>query len=45
MKTRNHEHFKVMHENTKRMQESPIIYIQNQLNIEIKRKQELDKVY
>ena len=41
MKTRNHEHFHVTHANTKRLQESPIIYMQDQLNNEIQRKKNL----
>ena len=45
METRNHEHYHVMHANTKRMHDSPIVYMQNQLNMEIKRIQESDKVW
>ena len=45
METRNHEHYHVMHANTKIMQDSPIVYMQNQLNMEIKRIQESDKVW
>ena len=45
MKTRDHEHFKVFHANTNRYKESPIIYIQNLLNNEIKRRQEEDKMW
>ena len=45
MKTRNPEHFKVLHANTKRMQEIPIIYMQSHLNNEIKSKQKLDIVW
>ena len=45
MKTRDHEHFQVFHANTKRYQESSIIYMQNLLNNEIKRRQEEDKMW
>ena len=45
MKTRNHEHFYVKHTNTKRMQDSPIIYMQNRLTDHIQRKKELDKLW
>ena len=45
METRNHEHFHVNHANTKRLQDSPIIYMQNQLNNEIQRKIEFDKIW
>ena len=45
MNTRYHEHFHVLHTNTKRMQDSLIIYLKNQLNNEIKIKQEFDKVW
>ena len=45
MMTRNHEHFQVMHAHTNRLQESPVIYMQNQLNIEIQRKKEFDKIW
>ena len=44
MNTRYPEHFNVLHTHTKRMQDSPIIYMQNQLSNKIKRKQEFDKV-
>ena len=40
MNTRDHEHFQVFHANTKRLQDSPIIYMQNLLNNEIKRRQQ-----
>ena len=45
MNTRYHEHFRVLNANTKIMQDSPIVYMQNQLNNEIIGKQEFDKVW
>ena len=40
MKTRESEHFKVNHANTNRLQQSPILYMQNLLNNEVKRKKQ-----
>ena len=40
MKTRESEHFDVFHANTKRLQQSPIIYMQKLLNNEVRRKKE-----
>ena len=45
MNTRNHEHFEVFRANTARLQESPIIYMQNLLNTEIKRKIDQDQIW
>ena len=45
METRNHEHFEVFQAYTSRLKESPIIYMQNLLNSEIKRKMEQDKIW
>ena len=38
MKTQESEHFEVFHANTNRLQQSPILYMQNLLNNEFKRK-------
>ena len=45
MEIREHEHFKVFHANTNRLKGSSIIYMQNQLNNEIKRRKELDSLW
>ena len=45
MKTRNAEHFKVFHAHTERMKNSPIIYMQNQLNKEVKQKMKERKIW
>ena len=45
MKPRNYEHFKVLFARTNRFKESPIIYMQNILNREIKRKKDQDKIW
>ena len=45
METREYEPFKVFHTNTKRQQESPKIYMQNQLKNEVKRKKDLDRLW
>ena len=45
MELRDHEHFQVFHANTNRYKESPIIYMQNLLNNEIKQRQEADKIW
>ena len=42
---RDHEHFQVYHANTERMKNSPIIYMQNLLNQNIKRKKEQDRIW
>ena len=38
MKTRESEHFQVNHANTERLKQSPILYMQNLLNMEVKRR-------
>ena len=38
MNTRDHEHFHVLHANTERLKHGPIIYMQNLLNNEVKRR-------
>ena len=45
MKPRNYEHLKVLFARTNRFKESPIIYMQNILNREIKRKKGQDKIW
>ena len=45
METRCHEHFEVFHANTQRFQNGSIIYMQNLLNNEIKRRREQDKTW
>ena len=45
MLPRNHEHFQVLHANTERMKNSPVIYMQNLLNQNIRRKKEQDKIW
>ena len=45
MGPRDHEHFQVDHANTERMKNSPIIYMQNLLNQNIKRKKEQDRMW
>ena len=45
MMTRKHKHFQVMHANTNRLQEIPVIYLQIQLNMEIQRNKEFDKIW
>ena len=45
METRKYEHFKVFKANTNRLQESPIIYMQNLLNAEVKRTLEQDDIW
>ena len=44
METRDFEHFQVLHANTERLKKSPIVYMQNQLNSEIKRKKQ-EEIY
>ena len=38
METRDMEHFKVFHANTERLKNGPIIYMQNLLNTEVRRR-------
>ena len=45
MDIREHEHFKVLHANTNRLQGSSIIYMQNQLNNKIKKKKERTRLF
>ena len=40
METRYFEHFQVLHANTERLKKSPIVYMQNQSNSEVKRKKQ-----
>ena len=45
MDPRSYEHFQVLHANTERMKNSPIVYMQNLLNTDIKDKEELDRIW
>ena len=45
MNPRTYEHFQVLHANTVRFKRSPIIYMQNLMNEEIKRKMNQDKLW
>ena len=38
MNTRDHEHFHVLHANAERLKHGPIVYMQNILNTEVKRR-------
>ena len=43
METRDFEHFQVLHVNTERLKQCPILYMQNQLNGEVKRKKQEER--
>ena len=43
METRDCEHFEVFHSDTERLKQSPILYMQNLLNIEVKRKKQEER--
>ena len=45
MEPRHYEHFQVLKANTERLKQSPIIYMQNLLNQEVKRKLDQDKLW
>ena len=45
MQPREHEHYKVFFAKTNRFKESPVIFMQNILNTEIKRKMDQDKLW
>ena len=45
MITRNYKHFQINHANTKRLKESPILYMQNLLNEEVKKRLDIDKLW
>ena len=45
MSPRQYEHFQVLKANTDRFRESPIIHMQNQLNDDIKGRNEQDKLW
>ena len=45
MMTRKPEHFKIFRFNTERMRNSPVIYMQNLLNNEVRRKLEERKIW
>ena len=45
MKPRHVEHFQVFHANTERLKNGPIIFMQNLLNQEIRRKEEQDLLW
>ena len=45
MKTRDPNHFEVFHANTERYKNGPIIYMQNLLNTEVKRRMRQDNIW
>ena len=45
MSPRNHEHFQVLHANTERLKNGPIIFMQNLLNQEVQKKKEQDYLW
>ena len=45
MDTRNHEHFQVDFAHTERMKDSPILYMQNLLNNEVKERKEVASIW
>ena len=45
MKPRNHEIFNVIHANTERLKNSPVVYMQNILNYEARKKNEINSLW
>ena len=45
MKQRNHEMFNIHHANTERLKKSPVVYMQNILNDEARRKNEINSLW